>query len=197
MLKHPAITEDRIRKALPSIEALIYPQKAPVSIEAWHVGGEPVSLETALAASYQPFAVGGAWGPLWDTTWFRVRGEVPSSWKGEETVLLMRLTDQGREGFTAEGLVYANGNVVRALNANRREIEVSTAAQGGEAFEFYVEAAANFTDPGGNPAALAAGPIFRLAQAELASVNRAAFDYYYDFKIACELMSALPQDSQR
>ena len=197
MLKHPEITEGRIRKALSSIEALIYPQREAIDLAAWHVGGEPVAPEVAFQADYQPFAVGDAWGPLWDTTWLRVRGVVPAAWAGHEVVVLARLTDQGWEGFTAEGLIYSGGVPVRALNINRSEIEVATAAKGCESFEFYIEAAANVSDTSKFANKAGQGPIFKLAQAELATVDREAFGYYHDFMVASELMSALPANSQR
>ena len=197
MLKHPDLTEARIFKTLSSLEELIYPSTLPVDLAAWHVGGEPVSLETALAAEYKPFAIGEAWGPKWDTSWFRIRGQVPEAWAGREVVILARLTEERREGFTAEGLIYHEGKVVRALNGNRNDIEVSRQARGGETFEFFIEAAANVSDEAGRTGKNDKNPVFKFAQAELACVNREAFDYYFDFKVAAELMQALPADSQR
>ena len=197
MHKHTDLTEERIRRALPRIELLIYPQKSPIELAAWHVGGEPVAFPTAAVQEYAPFAVGEAWGPQWDTTWFRIQGKVPEAWAGREVVVLVRLTDVGREGFTAEGLIYCDGQVVRALNANRSEIDIANPARGGEAFEFYVEAAANVAVEDGRAIPASAGPCFKLTQAELAVINREAFNYYYDFKVAAQLMDALPADSQR
>ena len=129
MLKHPVQTEGRIRLALRRIEKLLYPETAPVEVAAWDVGGEPVPAEKALKAKYSPFAVGEMWGGLWDTTWFRFRGEVPKEWKGREVVVRVRLTNIGREGFTAEGLIFQNGKPVRAINANRREVEIAKKAK--------------------------------------------------------------------
>jgi len=197
MLKHPELTERRILKAVPAIADAIYRQRAPVEIEVWHVGGEPVPYEMALHADYKPFSVGDAWGPAWDTTWFRIRGQVPAAWVGNEVVVLLRLTDSGHEGFTAEGLIYAEGRVMRALNINRSEIEVVCPSLGCEMFEFYIEAAANVADLFGAAVQYSSNPTFTLAQAELATVDRSAFDFYYDFKIAAELMAALPAESQR
>jgi hypothetical protein len=37
----------------------------PLEIAAWHVEGEPVPVAEALAASYQPFSLGAAWGRPW------------------------------------------------------------------------------------------------------------------------------------
>lgn len=203
MLKHPVQTEGRIRLAIRRIEKLIYPETAPVEVAIWNVGGEPVPAEKAFKAKYAPFAVGGLWGGLWDTTWFRLRGEVPKAWKGREVVVRVRLTNIGREGFTAEGMIFQNGKPVRAINANRREIEVAAKARGGEKFEFFVEAAANGgTTEAGETQGLNLPDYggerrYRLEQAELATFDQAAFDFFHDFKLAAEAMEALPEDSQR
>jgi len=203
MLKHPAQTEARIQRALGRIEELIYPLKAPMELAIWQVKGEPVAPAKAFKAKYAPFPVGGMWGALWDTAWFRCRGQVPADWKGREVVALVRLTSIGREGFTAEGLAYQEGVPVIAINANRREVELAAKAKGGENFEFFIEAAAN---GGTNEAGVTQGlnlpdyegePRYQLVQAEIACVNRAAFDYYFDFKVAMEAMNVLPEDSQR
>ncbi|XHR29446.1 MAG: alpha-mannosidase [Chthoniobacteraceae bacterium] len=199
MLKHPDLTERRILNAVPSIADAIYRHRAPVEIEAWHVGGEPVPYEVALQADYKPFSVGDVWGPAWDTTWFRIRGQVPAAWAGNEVVVILRLTDAETklEGFTAEGLIYSDGRIMRALNINRSDIAVASPSLGCEMFEFYIEAAANVADLFGAAVQYSSSPVFKLAQAELATVDRAAFDFYYDFKIAAELMAALPAESQR
>ena len=131
------------------------------------------------------------------------KGKIPTDWKGREVVALVRLTSLGPEGFAAEGAIYQNGRLIRALNLNRREVEITAKAKGGERFEFFVEAAAN---GGTNSTGDAIGlnlpdyhgkPLFRLEQAELACRNSEAFDFYFDFKFAAEAMDALPENSQR
>ncbi len=195
MLKHSKLTERRIENAVEKIAARIHPERQPVSVGAWHVGGEPVPFSAAANAEYKPFLVGDAWGPAWDTTWFRIRGEVPGEWKGREAVVLFQLTDQGREGFTAEGLVYWNGQPVRAINRARNEIPIPASKDG--KFEFYLEGAANWAIPDGGKVAEKSGPLFFLTQAELSFINRQAVDYYYDFKVAAEAMMVLPETGQR
>ena len=204
MLKHPGQTAQRINRTLGLIQGLIYGPCAPLDLAAWHVHGEPVSAPKAFKAKYTPFQVGEAWGPRWDTTWFRLRGKIPQGWVGREVVALMRLTEEKFEGFTAEGLIYTGGVPVRALNANRSDIEIAKSARASQNFEIFVEAAANagprpcdwiesalfLAEPQGPP-------LFTLAQAELACVNRDAFDFCYDFKVAAEAMNVLPENSQR
>ena len=203
MLKHPLLTESRIRQTLERIEKLVNWPTAPLEIAAWAVHGEPVPPERAFKAKYRPFSVGEMWGSLWDTVWFRFQGQIPTDWKGREVVALVRLTSLGPEGFAAEGAIYQNGRLIRALNLNRREVEITAKAKGGERFEFFVEAAAN---GGTNSTGDAVGlnlpdyhgkPLFQLEQAELACRNSEAFDFYFDFKFAAEAMDALPENSQR
>ena len=54
-----------------------WPATSPVELRANHLHGEPVPYEAAIAGKFEPFEVGDAWGPLWDTTWFHVRGTAP------------------------------------------------------------------------------------------------------------------------
>ena len=199
MLKHPLLTESRIRQSVGRIEELVYSPRAPVEIAMWAVHGEPVPAERALKAKYKPFSVGEMWGSLWDTAWFRFQGEVPKEWKGREVVALVQLTSVGGEGFSAEGAIYQNGRLVRAISLNRREVEITARAKGGEAFVFFVEAAANggMSLQGLNLPDYNGMPLFRLEQAELACRNAEIFNFYYDFKFATEAMDALPENSQR
>lgn len=203
MLKHPTQTEARLRHALERIQPLIHPHRAPLDVSVWHVRGEPVPFEMARKASYAACSPREPWGGLWDTSWFRFRGKVPRDWKGREVVALVRLNESGREGFTAEGLVYQNGLPVRALNANRSDVAIASRAAGGEKLEFFVEAAANGgTSDWGVTTSLNlpdydGTQLYRLAQAELACVDRKAFAFYYDFKVVLEAMEALPEGSQR
>lgn len=203
MLKHPAQTEQRIRTALARIQKSIYFTTHPMEAAIWNVHGEPVPAKHALKAKYTSFSVGEMWGARWDTAWFRFRGQVPKDWKNREVVALIRLANIGGEGFTAEGLIYQDGVPTRAININRSEVEIAVKAKGEERFEFFVEAASNGLPPeldptaGLNLADFKGKPRYRLEQAELACINRQAFHFYFDFKVALEAMDALPHDSQR
>lgn len=197
------IYDERVHLGLKRIGGRIHLARVPLEVAAWHVRGEPVASDFAMCQVYEPFAVGGRWGGLWDTTWFRFRGTVPVEWAGREVVALVRLTDFDYEGFTAEGLIYQEGKLQRALNANRREVPIAAKARGGEDFEFFVEAAANGgADRNGFLPGLCqpdylGEPRYALCEAQLACVDREVFDYYYDFKTALEAMEVFPENSQR
>jgi len=201
--KHQQILEDRVRFAIRRLAEGIYSDARPLEIAAWHVKGEPVPMSFAMEQEYTPFAVGDAWGGLWDTSWFRFQGEIPREWAGREVVALVQLTDFDYEGFTAEGLIYQGGRLIRALNANRCDIGIAAEAAGGESFLFHVEAAANGgSDRDGFITGMCTPdylgkPRYRLAKADLCLFNRALSAYYYDLLTACEALGTLPESSPR
>lgn len=203
MLKHPTLTENRLRLALPRIESLIYPETAPIDAALWEVHGEPVPFAKACKAKFAPCEVGSRWGGRWDTGWFRFRGTVPKAWKGREVIARVRLSSTGHEGFTAEGLVFQSDRITRAINLKRDDVEIAKRAKGGEKFEFFLEAAANRSliprklESDLNLPKYDGAPEYQLEQAELAVVDRAAFAFYYDFKVGVEALDVLPANSPR
>ena len=205
MLKHPALTEARLTRLLSErLPALLHPQRAPVAVEIFEVRGEPIPhAEAAGSGAFRPFAVGEAWGGAWDTAWLRVRGAVPAAWAGEEVFVRM---DIGfippQEGFVPEGLVWRDGRPAGALNVHRQDVALFTKAQGGETFEFLVEAAANPCSTMTHGDLLlapdyAGKPISTLRRAELVTLDRGAWELFYDFKACHDGMRAMPQDSPR
>ena len=51
--------EERVERVLRErIRPAVYAATVPMDVEAWHVPDEPVPVQDALAASYEPFAVG-------------------------------------------------------------------------------------------------------------------------------------------
>ncbi len=209
MQKHVSLTEGRLTLTLTRIAALIHGPTCPLVLESFEVGGEPIPAKQAFGAAYRPFQTGDAWGRAWDTVWFRVSGKIPENWKNREVVALVNLGPKAGEGFTCEALIWQNGVPTRALNVNRADVPLATKARGGEAFEFYLEASANpaqnqvLTGGQANGAILPLSfepngkPLFRVEQAELACFNRDAWDLYFDFKVACETMLALPDNEPR
>ena len=175
----------------------------PLEVAAFHVHGEPVTAAEAFAADYEPFAVGGAWGPAWDTTWFRLRGAVPPEWAGRQVALGFAIGGAGSTGFGAEALVWRDGRPVQGLSPNHREHLVATAALGGEAVEVFVEAAANPPSPFGTnpwPMLLAepdGAPLFTLAQADLHVRDPEFEGFWHDFRVTVELLGELPEGEPR
>lgn len=176
---------------------------APLDVAAYHVHGEPIPAEQAFDADYEPFTLGGSWGPPWDTTWFRLRGVVPTPWAGQEVALGFSIGNAGSTGFGAEALVWRAGRSVQGLSPNHREYIITHDATGGESIELFVEAAANPPSPfGANPWPLLlaepeGAPLFTLQQADL-HVRDPEFDqFWHTFRVLVELMTELPEAEPR
>jgi hypothetical protein len=69
----------------------VYGETLPLLVAAWHAPGEPVPVAEGLAAEYQPFDVGAAWGRPWGTTWFCFAGKVPAEWAGRDVEAVIDL----------------------------------------------------------------------------------------------------------
>ena len=171
----------------------IYPQRLPLEVAAHHVRGEPIPAREALARPFEPFSTGQRWGGMWDTTWFRMRASIPAAWGGEEVVALVDLGGAGMVGFTAEGQVWQGEEPVHGLHLRHREHVLGAPAAGGETVEFYVEAAANPIPPwelADWPILLPdydGPPLYRLGQADLATVDREAEARYLELRLLLQL----------
>ena len=78
-----ALLEERLNRTLNErIRPAVYSESAPLELAVWNVPDEPVPVAEALAATYEPGAVGDAWGAPWSTSWFRVTGERPGGVAG-------------------------------------------------------------------------------------------------------------------
>ncbi len=201
------ILDQRVRPA-------VYAERVPLALSAWTVAGEPVPVEDALAATYEPFEVGTLWGAPWTTTWFRVGGTVPAGWAGRqvEAVFDLGFTGAG-PGFSAEALVHDRSGVpVKAVHPRNRYVPVDSTAGGGSV-EWLVEAAANPDVSGaaggvdrvggggrldlGSPAAMGAAPQYRFAAADLAVLDPEVYGLALDMDVLRELMHALRFDDPR
>lgn len=206
----PAVTEPvPIRRTrADQIQRVVLPRArrgptAAVDISAYHVGGEPVTVETAMKGRYQPFTVGQPWGPAWDTSWFRIRGRVPEEWAGQTVVLVISLGGGRSTGFTAEGMVWRDGEPVQGISPNHDELVVADPARGGEVVDLLIEAAANarvdsrtlphpmhMPDYGGQPTLV-------LEACHLAVAHREVEALWEDWTLLTELIDHLPADEAR
>ncbi|PZS15966.1 MAG: alpha-mannosidase [Acidimicrobiales bacterium] len=210
MRQQDVITDARIRRVLRDyLQPAMVGPVAPLEVAAHQVDGEPEPAAQALAASYLPFAVGNEWGPAWSTTWFRLRGTVPVDWRGQEVALhfeigsISNLGYAGDTGFGAEALIWEGGRPVQGLSPNHNRCVLTRNAQGGEAVELYVEAAANphpaanlvtwpllMPEPGG-PA------LFTLSRAELVVRHPEVAALVHDMRILAELVQHIGDQEPR
>jgi len=174
------------------VEPAVFGPRATLTVTARHLPGEPLSYDDALAGPFEPFDVGGAWGPMWGTTWFHLQGAVPAAWAGEEVALRFEMTTP------AEGLLWRDGAPMVGLSWLRHDVVLRRRAEALEAVDLYVEAAANppvpahdaqvdwpllLPDPQGRPG-------FELLRCELAVRRREVYSLACDLRTVLELAEA-------
>ena len=204
MREEDAVTDGRIARVLfEFVRPALRNESVALDVAAHHVHGEPIGIDAALRADYEPFPVGGAWGAAWDTTWFRLRGTIPDEWAGREVALGFAIGNAGDTGFGAEALVWDGGAPVQGLSPNHRKHLITRTARGGEQVERYVEAAANPRSPFGlNPWPLlmpdpGGAPLYTLERADLHVCDAAFSAFWHDFRVLFELLGELPGDDPR
>ncbi|HWU45599.1 MAG TPA: glycoside hydrolase family 38 C-terminal domain-containing protein [Humibacter sp.] len=189
------------------IQPALYRASVPLTVTAWEVPDEPVPFTDAVAATFEPFEVGRRWGKPWGTTWLHVTGAVPSAWATENTEVVVDLGfTSGQPGFQAEGLIYApDGRIVKAIEPFNAQVRLASLG-GGEAVDFYIEAASN-PDVGGvwtfeptllgDKATAGTEPIYTLRRVELALRDDEVWQLDRDIWTLRTLLDELPAASTR
>jgi alpha-mannosidase len=201
--------EERVERLLTQrIRPALYADAVPLTLEAWHVPGEPVPFAEAAAAPYEPFAVGTPWGPPWGTTWFRARGEVPEGWAGRRVEAVIDIGFVGGwPGNQAEALVHtADGAPLKAVNPQNQYVPVAHPARGGEAISYLIEAASNpdiladdfaHPTPLGDKSTAGTAPLYTFARADLAVLDEPVWHLSLDVQVLRELMLELGEHDPR
>ncbi|MDF3289962.1 alpha-mannosidase [Streptomyces silvisoli] len=201
------LVEGRLERALAQfIKDAVYSARTPMTVRAWHVRGEPVPVEEALKAAYEPFSPGTEWGAPWSTSWFRIEGTVPQEWAGRRVEALLDPGFTGvHPGFQAEGLVYDwEGVPIKGVHPRNRQVPVGSPVAGGEPVRLLLEAAANpqvlrdFRPTRlGDITTAGDAPLYRFGSAELAVLDENVWHLVFDIEVLSELMHELPMDDPR
>ena len=179
----------------------------PMTIEAFHVPGEPIDAKAAFDARYQPFEVGDPWGTAWGTTWFRVSGSVPQDWAGRHVVAKLSTNRAAMIGFAGEALVWEAGEPRQGLSWDHDEYPVAAPAAGGETVLLHLEAAANPSilphfgnGPGPVPLLMPepdGPPLYTFGRADLAVRHDDVAALVVDLDVLLSLAAALGADDRR
>ena len=184
-----------------------YAARIPLDVQMWPVPDEPVPVSEALAARFEPIAIGQPWGRPWSTCWFRVRGTVPPHWAGRRVEAVFDLGYVGSwPGSQAEALVYdRHGQPIKGIAPRNTYVPIANPAAGDEQVELLVEAAANpdvlaggfLPSPLGDKATAGDRPLYRLAQADLAVLDEQSWHLALDMEVLGELMAELSTGDPR
>ncbi len=195
------VLEERIRPA-------VHSASIPLAAAWCPLPGEPIPPAAGLALAYEDYAVGTPWGPAWSTAWFRLHGRVPAEWAGRRVEAVIDLGfDPALTGFQCEALAYrADGSPVKGVNPRNQWVPVAAEAEGGEAVELYLEAAANPVLLGAHPflptregdlRTSSPEPLYRTRRLDLAVFEPEVFELGLDVEVLLELQAELPPTSPR
>ena len=209
MHENQTLTIGRVKRVLDErLRPAVYSDPHPLSIASHVVDGEPIPVSEGLAADYTPTEVGRRWGRAWDTTWFRIEGEVPAAFAGRRVEIVADLGfDINMPGFQCEGLVYlADGTPVRSLNPRAQWIPVSKHADGGERLEYFIEAASNpvlldyhpfLPTEQGDVLTASQDELYRIRRVDVCIFEDEVFELVHDVEVLVQLAEQLPEESAR
>ena len=177
------------------------------------VHAERIALDVTAGPSpddQTPFTVGSEWGAPWGTTWFRLTGDVPDSWRGRQrTTRIEAVVDLGFNrspaGFQAEGLVVeprpdGSFRPLQGIHPRRTNYVLDDDSP---TVDLLVEAASNPTFPQfapsrqGLPETASTDPIYRFRTADLVLVDIETDALVHDFDVLDGMMRALATDDPR
>lgn len=185
MLKHASITIQRINQFTQRFQKLVRKERFPLNVEIAGPVGR-ISHTEAQTLDFQPLQGNKFLEPLWATFWFRLRGEIPETWRDKKIDLLFHCR--------SEALLWIDGKPIQGLNyegvfpgegACRIDARLPEGlVQSGSIF-MEVEAACNvLKGASGDNRYLFSG-------AELALFDQDAWDTYFDLFIPSQYLNRL------
>lgn len=187
MLKHHDLTLGRIKQWLEQqLQPLLIGERVPLEIE-WCSIGHFDQDAAQKDKSWESVAAGFQWGPAYTESWFRLKGQVPTSWAGREVVLIPEVG--------GERTLWQDNVPQRGVDREHRLCRLFDACKGGEPLELYIQAHA--TAPhvrvwGDMPEPEKTTETVK--ECDIAVYNTELQPLVYDIAFALSLLKAVPKD---
>jgi alpha-mannosidase len=167
----------QINDRLNEIRHSIYGQSFPIKNWEASVTGNKQGPSNPPETGWEPFEIGSAWGGKDVTMWFRAKVSIPEKMSGHRVAILIRPG--------GESLIYINGEPCQGLDRNRDEVLLAEKAKDGEEFDILVESysSARFDEK------------HTFQHADLITVNTDIHKFYWDARVALDIIQAQPQGS--
>lgn len=192
MHDNSVLVEERLaREVYERVLPLVHPRVIPLVVEAG-----------SSRHDFAPFTVGSRWGAPWQTTWFRLSGELPADWAGKRVEAIVDLGfELDMPGFQCEGLVRdAAGQPVQGIHPRRTALAVESQAG---PMEIVIEAASNPAFPNfvvsqrGRLETAGTDSLYRFRRADLVVVDGEAEALLHDFDVLVGHLHQLDRTSRR
>lgn len=197
----------RTRKFIKRLSGLVLGEHVTLeAVYGW--SAEPTPFAERSALDYKPLNEGDVWGAVWESAWVNLKGTIPADWAGKTVVAELDFNGEALvvsdEGVPLQGLT--NQSVFTPVSAEgaRTLFPLSEAAEGGEAIDLWVEAAANGLfgatrdgDAAKNAPQRHGAYTGQAKTMKLRIFHPSVFQFWADMDVLFQLSAALPEHSVR
>ena len=160
-----------------------------------YVTPEPIPFSQRMTGEKKVVKKGDTWGKKWDCGWFHFTGVIPESAKGRKVILYIDANSEfcihDENGVPLYGLSSGHSFMLpRQYSHKRRELMLTECAVGGEKFDIWADAGANFISS-------SRPNIGFIEFMDMSIVRDNVKSLYYDAFVLMDLMDELPEDSAR
>ncbi len=198
------LIERRIERAyFERLLPAIHGDSVSLDLLAWTAPGEPVRFDEAMAHEFKPFNIGDRWARPWGTTWFKLSGEIPNEWQGQEIEAVIDIGFHGIDpGFQAEAMLWnTDGSPRCGVHPDRRFVSLD-GMTAGDSIELILEAAANPgiggpVTPMGSRTTAGQNPLYAFRRADIGIFFREVEALCHEVNVLQGTMKSLRLDDGR
>ena len=159
--------KERARQRVSEIEAAVFRARLPLGPLAFEQNGDAKGS----------ISVGFSWTEAESAAWLRGNFTVPTEWADERVGLWIDIPG-------GEPLLYLGGEPAQALDYNHQDVLLFESASGSETGDFAIECYAPTR-----------GATQTLRACDLVLIDRAAYEYFHDFRVCVQLLDVLDENT--